>query len=104
MRKEEVKEKIAEGETFHMKVENRKKRKLKKGETDYPRYDFKTFEEMFDALTAENMNRFFRDFKTGVSASVHMREVVAAVAKEQGLGAVPKTDLLKMPSFTWIDD
>jgi hypothetical protein len=87
-----------------------KKRKLKKGETDYPKYDFKTIEEIFNALTPQNMNRFFRDFKTGISASVHMRELTFAVAKDLAekegidMSSLKPSDVMKMPTFTWIDD
>lgn len=98
-----------EKEQLLFKMDKVKKRKLKKGESEYPAYKFKTIEEIFDALTPENMNRFFKDFKTGMSAGVHLRTITYLIAKDlaekdgKELEAQEK-DVLKMPEFNWIDD
>jgi hypothetical protein len=94
---------------YGLHLDKIKKRKLKKGETDYPQYEFKTIEDIFNALTPENMNRFFKDFKTAMAASVHLRELTYLIAKEkvkkEGVELEMKPqDAIKMPSFTWIDD
>jgi hypothetical protein len=99
---------IKEGEMYGLHIQNKKKRKLKKGESDYPQYEFRTVSEIFDALTKENINRFFRDFKTGMSVSVHMRDLTVAIAKDlatkDGVELPELGKVIEMPSFTWIDD
>lgn len=100
---------IMENNHFGFKLNKIKKRKLKKGGQNYPEYDFTTVQEIFDALTPENMNRFFKSFKTMMSVSVYMREAVVSVAKEKALSdgveiVDAPNEVIKMSSFKWIDD
>lgn len=65
-------------------------------------YRIETMQDMFDMLNKKNFNRFFKEFKTGMKVAVEFRELAKAVCKSQGQEV--GDDILKMPSFTWIDD
>lgn len=103
-----MKEEIKEGELYGLCIENTNKRELKDGETDYPTYEFKDVSEIFDALTTENMERFFEDFASGLRAMVHMRELTLSIARgladKDGVELPDIKNVITMPSFTWIDD
>jgi hypothetical protein len=90
---------------FKLHLEKKKKRKIK---GEYPVYDFVTVGDIFDALTPENMNRFFKCFKDAMTVMVHTRELANTLAKaaaeEKGETFEPGNAGIKMTSFKWIDD
>lgn len=91
---------IKKGETFGLHIQK------KNPKPNAPEYNMITVQEIFDILTPENMNRFFKDFKTGMSAAVHLRQVVKEIANSIHAEAkdLSASDIMKMPSFKWIDD
>lgn len=69
-------------------------------------HKIETVQDIFDAVNEKNLNRFIKDFKQGLQVAMATRSLIESIAKEQGLSLnhVKETDVLKMPSFTWIED
>lgn len=65
-------------------------------------YELKTVGDIFNMLNDKNINKFMREFKTGMQVSIAARELMKSIVEKDG---VPwDNDLMQMPSFTWIDD
>jgi hypothetical protein len=81
---------------FYLRIE------VKDPKENAPEYEISTIEELFDVLTEENFDRFLKDFEAGMRSGIAMREMVKEIAKANDIE--PDDSLLKMPTFTWIDD
>jgi hypothetical protein len=81
---------------FQIKIQKKNPKKNPKT------YEFETVEEIFNAITEKNLNKFCREFKQALSVGIATRELIKSMAKADGL--TPPIDILKMPSLTWIDD
>jgi hypothetical protein len=66
-----------------------------------PQYDIKTIKELFEILTEENYKRFLKAFKESIEIKLELNKVIESMSKGKGQINI---DVLKIESFTWIDD
>lgn len=60
-------------------------------------YEFVTINDIFNAMTEENVDKFCKEFKQSLKVGIEFREL----SKLQGVEAENEA---QMPLMTWIDD
>ena len=83
--------------SFIIKIQKKNPKKNPK------QYELKTVQDIFSILNDKNINKFMREFKKGMELGIALRELSKTLV-EPIEGIEIDNNILKMPSFTWIDD
>lgn len=92
-----MKDKKQLGFSFHVTKENAK--------PNAPKYKIKTISELYKVVNSENVDRFLKDFSSGIKIAVHMRDAMNIIGNVQtGKNDNQVEKGIDLDSFTWIDD
>jgi len=83
--------------SFIIKIQKKNPKKNPK------QYELTTVQDIFSILNNKNINKFMREFKKGMELGIALRELSKTLV-EPIEGIEVDNNILKMPSFTWIDD